>query len=128
MIEEDKPAFRVFSLNSISNNANGETYEFLNQGGAGMLIAYRKEGSMSGNHYHKGEVDAKNPEQLILQSGKVEISATSVLSGRYVKEMALAPCRVEVYPNYRHSLLAITDIVFIELNSLDEHIRDTHYE
>ena len=127
MIEEDKQGFRIYKLHEIGANASGETYEVLNSGGEGMLVAYRKAGSLSGNHYHKGQVEVKNPEQLLLLQGEVDVVATHLESDISVESKATSPCRVEFYPNWIHTIKARTDVLFIELNSLAEHKKDTYY-
>ncbi len=38
---------------------------------------------------------------------------------------AVAPVKIDIYPNVLHRVTAITDSYMLELNSLQEHIDDT---
>lgn len=38
-----------------------------------------------------------------------------------------APLKLKIYPNVLHSFRAETECVFLEFNSLDEHVADTYY-
>lgn len=128
MPDEEKPILATCEpLHLIGENDFGQTLELLNTISNKLLLAYRKAGSVSGNHYHTGNEDSKNPEILYLIAGEVQLELEHLPTGLKEGFPASAPCKVQIYPNTLHRLLAKTDIIFLEMNSLEEHQRDTLY-
>ena len=114
-------------LKEIGKNDAGSTYELITRPTSAYLIGYRKEGATFGNHWHTGKSESKNPEVFILITGKVDIELNHVETGESKKMMIKAPFVLEIEPYWKHTLKAIQDISFLELNSLDEHQQDTNY-
>lgn len=128
MPDEEKPILATCTpLILIGENAIGKTLELLNTSSNKLILAYRKVGSVSGNHYHTGSEERKNPEVLCLISGEVEVELEHLPTGTKERFAASAPCKLQIFPNTLHRLLAVTDIIFLEMNSLEEHQRDTRY-
>ncbi len=118
---------KITPITKLGENEFGKTFEFTTRATKGYLLAYRKAGSVSGNHYHEGKSEGKNPEQLILVSGEAEIYGRDINTGKELKEKVSAPTLISIGAYILHTVTAITDISFFELNSLEEHKADTKY-
>lgn len=91
-----------------------------------FLLVYRNAGTISGQHYHKGISLGKNPEDMLLVQGKASLHWKDLMTNEENTVELMAPIRVLIQANTWHELTAITDIVFIELNSLSDGSEDTH--
>ena len=91
-----------------------------------FLLVYRNAGTISGQHYHKGISAGKNPEDMPLVQGKANLHWKDLVTSEESTIELIAPTRVKIPANIWHELTAITDIVFIELNSLSEGSDDTY--
>ena len=91
-----------------------------------FLLVYRNAGTISGQHYHKGISVGKNPEDMLLVQGKASLHWKDLKTNEENTVELMAPIRVLIQANTWHELTAITDIVFIELNSLSDGSEDTH--
>ena len=92
------------------------------------ILAYRKKGSKSGNHYHQGNSELKSPEVLYLLQGKLELRHALVHEGRIEaveKREVVAPSKVEVDSLTWHEVVFLEDSIFLELNSFAEGDKDT---
>ena len=93
------------------------------------ILAYRKKGSVSGRHYHKGLVKEKNPEILFLLQGKVKINYAALDEAENLLQMnskkVNAPARIEVEKNCWHEMIFLEDACFLELNSFEQGDKDT---
>lgn len=91
-----------------------------------FLLVYRKAGTVSGQHYHKGLYVGKNPEDMLLLQGKANLHWKD-LNSKEEKTIELnSPTRVKISAHVWHELTAITDLIFIELNSLSDGSEDTY--
>jgi hypothetical protein len=109
----------------LSKDNRGQTSELLFERSGKVLFAHRKAGSVSGNHYHKGQQEHKNPEVLWIMMGTVLFKYRKITDNQWQEEQLEGPCKIEIFPNVMHVLEGITDFCMIELNSLEEHITDT---
>jgi hypothetical protein len=91
-----------------------------------FLLVYRNAGSISGQHFHKGISSGKNPEDMLLVQGKANLHWKDLITNEENTIELIAPTRVKIPANNWHQLTAITDIVFIELNSLSDGSEDTY--
>ena len=91
-----------------------------------FLLVYRNAGSVSGQHYHKGISKGKNPEDMLLVQGSATLHWKDLNTNQEETVELIAPVRVLIQANVWHELIAITDIVFVELNSLADGSEDTH--
>jgi dTDP-4-dehydrorhamnose 3,5-epimerase-like enzyme len=89
-------------------------------------LVYRNAGTISGQHYHKGISAGKNPEDMLLVQGKANLHWKDLVTNEEKTIELIAPTRVQIPANIWHELTAITDIIFIELNSLSDGSEDTH--
>ncbi len=91
-----------------------------------FLLVYRKAGTVSGQHYHKGLYVGKNPEDMLLLQGKANLHWKDLNSKEEKIIELIAPTRVKISAHVWHELIAITDLIFIELNSLSDGSEDTY--
>lgn len=91
-----------------------------------FLLVYRNAGTVSGQHYHKGVSKGKNPEDMLLVQGAAKLHWKNLETNETETVVLNAPVRVLIQANVWHELTAITDIVFVELNSLVEGSEDTY--
>lgn len=117
----------IEQLNLLGENENGATFSLETRTASAFVFAQRKAGSVSGNHYHKGDSAGKNPEILILTAGSASLYAKDLTSNEEREMVIEAPTKVEIGANVLHTVTAITDISFLELNSIEEHKKDTYY-
>jgi len=103
------------ALHYFSTNRTGE-----------FLLVYRKAGTISGQHYHKGKSAGKNPEEMLLVQGSLLMEWKNLLTEEKGNLTIEAPSRVIIEANVWHEVKAMTDIIFIELNSLVEGSEDTY--
>ena len=90
-----------------------------------FLLVYRKAGTISGQHYHKGNSAGKNPEEMLLVQGSLTMHWKNLNTEEKGSLTIEAPSRVIIEANVWHEVKALTDIIFIELNSLVEGSEDT---
>ena len=91
-----------------------------------FLLVYRKAGTISGQHYHKGKSPGKNPEEMLLVQGSITMNWKNLGTEEQGTITIEAPSRVIIEANVWHEVKALTDIIFIELNSLAEGSEDTY--
>ena len=91
-----------------------------------FLLVYRKAGTISGQHYHKGNSAGKNPEEMLLVQGSITMNWKNLQTNVSDTITIEAPSRVIIEANVWHEVKALTDIIFIELNSLAEGSEDTY--
>ena len=103
------------ALHYFSTNRSGE-----------FLLVYRKAGSVSGQHYHTGKSAGKNPEEMLLVQGILTMNWKNLGTGETGIVNIEAPSRVVIQANIWHEVKALTDIIFIELNSLVDGSEDTY--
>jgi dTDP-4-dehydrorhamnose 3,5-epimerase-like enzyme len=103
------------ALHYFSTNRTGE-----------FLLVYRNAGTVSGQHYHTGKSAGKNPEEMLLVHGSLTLNWKNLKTNEIGTIQVAAPSRVIIQPNVWHETKAISDIVFIELNSLVDGSEDTY--
>lgn len=115
-------------LCKIGENEKGATFSFNNLSRNGDLICgYRKAESISGRHYHEGKSPGKNPEVFIILQGEAELYAKNLQTDEEIRMEIKEPSFIEIYPFIWHEVKAITDFVFLELNTIEQHADDTKY-
>lgn len=98
----------------------GRNYDWQTFRTGTFILCYRNAGSTSGQHYHEGNADYKNPEIMYLLSGKAALHWCPLGETQLRTDIIEAPARVEVPIRIWHELEALTDCSFIELNTLDD--------
>ncbi len=115
----------IISVNKIGEDERGATHYFDTDRTGQFIIAYRKKGSRSGRHYHKGTAPAKNPEQLILMQGEVTVNWFDVQGDAKGSIQVKAPAKIFIQPWAWHEVIADTDMIMFELNGLEDAKDDT---
>jgi len=80
----------------------------------GLGLFSRKEGIVSGKHYHKGNSPSRNPEKGILISGKAKFYCKNLLTEEEQEYHVEAPMSWEIFPMIYHEMHMITDCTFVE--------------
>jgi dTDP-4-dehydrorhamnose 3,5-epimerase-like enzyme len=91
-----------------------------------FLLVYRNAGTISGQHYHNGIFKGKNPEEMLLVQGEITLNWKDIQTQAIGTLNIKSPSRVIIPAKIWHEVKAITDIVFIELNSLKDGSEDTY--
>ena len=107
----------------------GFVAEYLHDRAGKQLLVFTHAGKQRGRHYHKGLSATKNPEVFFLYTGKCRLNWRNIQLGGVEESVVIeAPARVEIEPWEWHELIAETDCIFVELNSIEEHAADTFYD
>ncbi len=109
------------------SDERGFTSEYLHERSGKQLIVFRKAGTVSGRHYHKGISATKNPEIFIVLHGTATINWRNINDTEIQSATVTAPVKLEIPPYTWHELIANTDCTCLELNSIAEHVADTFY-
>jgi hypothetical protein len=109
------------------NDERGYTAEYLHERSGMQLLLFRKAGSVSGRHYHKGLSATKNPEIFVVVHGTCTINWRHIDHETIDTMQVTGPVRLDIPPYIWHEVIAGTDCTFLELNSVEEHIVDTFY-
>ena len=115
----------ITQLNKIGEDERGATHYFNTERTGEFIVAYRKAGSISGRHYHKGIAKQKNPEKIIIMEGIASLNWFEVNGTRKGVEKLNAPALVEIEPWAWHEVIAETDMIVLELNGLNDAKDDT---
>jgi dTDP-4-dehydrorhamnose 3,5-epimerase-like enzyme len=106
----------TISIEKIGEDERGCTHTFNTDRTGQFMIAYRKAGSLSGRHYHKGLSPNKNPEKIIIMQGAATINWFDINGPKKGSVEVKAPAMVTIQPWAWHEVVADTDIVVLELN------------
>ncbi len=122
----------VEQIKQIGADDRGATFVFDNDRTGEFIVAHRKAGSVSGRQYHKGISATKDPEQLLLMSGKATLHWKELeeVNGevKIVQEGTMeivAPAKILIPKMFWHELIGVEDFVMLELNSIAEQAKDT---
>lgn len=118
-------AIIITPLELRGSDERGSNYDWETFRTGNFILCYRNAGSSSGQHYHEGKSDYKNPEIMYLLSGKAAIHWCPLDEDQLRTDMIEAPARVEIPVRIWHELEAVTDCSFIELNTLDDVMADS---
>jgi len=118
---------KITPLELAGSDERGYTCEYLHERSGEQLIVYRKAGTVSGRHYHKGLSATKNPEIFIVLHGDCKVNWRHIDEAEMHSASVSGPVKLEMPPNVWHELVMETDCCCLELNSLEEHNADTFY-
>ena len=116
---------KITPIQLFGEDDRGSNYQWSSHRTGDFILCYRKAGSSSGQHYHQGNSNYKNPEILFLFSGRAVIHWCPLNGSKIETLYADAPARIEVPINVWHQFVAETDCCFIELNSLEDVKKDS---
>lgn len=109
------------------SDERGYTAEYEHSRAGQQLIVFRKAGTVSGRHYHKGISATKNPELFLLLNGNCTVNWKHIDSNEINTAKITGPTRLEIPPMVWHEVIADTDCTFVEMNSIEEHAADTFF-
>jgi dTDP-4-dehydrorhamnose 3,5-epimerase-like enzyme len=123
---------KIEPLQKIGADERGATFVFDNERTGEFIVASRKAGSVSGRQYHKGNSAHKNPELLVLMTGKAMLNwktlketAGNIEILAEGSELVQAPALVTIPAMVWHELVGVEDFVMMEMNSLADGNNDT---
>jgi len=117
----------IIELDKIADNEKGRTFEFTNRDTEKLLLIKRKKGTISGGHYHTGKNPMKDPETILIIDGEMEIIFRNVRTSEEMIEVYTRPMLFKISPYIYHKIKALTDVIFIDMNSIkddDDTIRE----
>jgi hypothetical protein len=118
---------KIIPLESLSHDDRGYVGEYYHDRAGRHLLVFCNAGAIRGRHYHKGLSPTKNPEIIILVSGKCTINWRNLDTSTMSTETITGPAKMQISANTWHEFVAQTDCSFLELNSIAEHKSDTFY-
>jgi len=113
----------IVELENVKEDDRGSIYQFENRDSEKLLLVKRRRGTVSGAHYHKGKSPLKDPETVVLIDGKAEIILRNG-EEEYI-QVHEKPVMFKLAPMVYHEIRALTDIVLIDMNSIDDDKDDT---
>ncbi len=110
----------IIPIAKIAEDERGATHYFDTDRSGQFIIGYRKAGSASARHYHKGISKNKAPEQVIIMSGEATVNWFDINGDAKGSSKLVAPVMLVVHTLTWHEVIADTDIVVFELNALED--------
>lgn len=108
----------IIPIEKIAEDERGTTHYFDTDRTGQFIIGYRKAGSVSARHYHKGISKGKDPEKVIIMSGEATVNWFDINGDAKGTSKLYAPVMLVVHTWTWHEVIADTDIVVFELNTL----------
>lgn len=119
----------IQAFNLIGENEKGSTFSVnAVEKARGGLAIYRKKDVVFGGHYHRGTSPGKKPETMLLLSGKMNMRCENIHTEEKGEWQVEAPCTIKIGPEIWHEVKALSQVIIVELNSLEEHSTDTYYD
>src|SRR6185437_12131171 len=100
---------QITPLTISGSDERGFTSEYLHERTGNQLIVFRKAGTISGRHYHKGISATKNPEVFIILNGTAIVNWRNINDTAILSATVTGPVKLEIYPYTWHELIAETD-------------------
>lgn len=119
---------KITPLHLLGNDERGSTYDFKIRESRDFVLIKRKTGSLSGNTYHEGKNSGTNPKTFVLLNGSIKFLYRRIGERNYYMELIEEAAIIEVLPFVTHSVEALTDIIMLECNSIDDIQEDRHRE
>lgn len=104
----------IQKMDFTAKDERGSTYNFSTKPSVNYLLINRNKGSTSGCHYHLGKWKVKDPEVILLISGKIKLYMRHMETGKEETIDTEAPAKIEMPPMVYHEVHALTDIIMIE--------------
>ncbi|OGT51104.1 MAG: hypothetical protein A3E84_04645 [Gammaproteobacteria bacterium RIFCSPHIGHO2_12_FULL_42_13] len=116
----------VTPLHLVGQDDRGTTHDYSVRENSDYILIMRKQGSISGNTYHKGKNKATNPKTFVLISGEVKLTFRHIDEKQYYTMCISEPSIIAVKPFVTHAMEAITNMIVLECNSIAD-IQDDRY-
>lgn len=101
-------------------NPKGNVYGFPFHDRNHLTVIHRRAGTVSGDHYHKGETRSKSPETFFLVSGKVKLFVRDIKTNEEETYEIEENHKIAIPPRVYHAFTAVTDFVLLEFNLEEE--------
>ncbi|MFH1276080.1 MAG: hypothetical protein ABIH82_03135 [Candidatus Woesearchaeota archaeon] len=111
---------KIIDLEVVKENEKGTTFQFENRQVPKVLLIKRKQGTISGKHYHTGKNPLKDPETFMILDGEAEVILKNIKTKEEFKEIYKKPVMFKLDPYVYHEIRALTDIIFIDMNSIED--------
>ena len=98
---------KVEPINQIGEDERGRTYTFNMDRTGEFIVGFRKAGSSSGRHYHKGRSPYKCPEKFMIMQGQATVHWRDIKSERLGSEKLRAQLSFILIPGYGTTSLPI---------------------
>ena len=115
----------IIDLELVKDDKRGSIFQFMNRDSSKLLLVKRKKGTISAAHYHTGKSPMKDPETFVLLDGEAEIILKNLKTKEEFKEIYNKQIMFKLDPYIYHEIRAITDIVLIDMNAIDDDKGDT---
>ena len=116
----------IRKIESLSVDERGDITSWRVDHPESILVIRRKKGTVSGNHYHKGEDIAKNPEIFFVLKGKINLKLKNIKTGEEKEMIIDGLTELTIYPYIVHKLEALEDTVFIESQKEESSYKDVY--
>ena len=99
----------------LKNDERGISYDFSARESGYFIFIHRKQGTISGNHYHIGQMASKSPEIIYLVTGSVTLTVRDIKADEEEVFDIEEGMKITIPPNIYHKFEAKTDIILMEL-------------
>jgi oxalate decarboxylase/phosphoglucose isomerase-like protein (cupin superfamily) len=106
----------ITKLEPFKDDKRGLAFNFELRDSNYIVTLYRKKGSISGQHYHKGAFKSKSPEIFYLAKGRVKLIVKDMKLGIQEEYIVEEHSKIEIPQTVYHEVHALTDIILIEFN------------
>ena len=110
----------IIDLELVKDDERGSIFQFPNRDSEKLLLIKRKKWSISGRHYHTWTNKMKDPETLIIIDGELEMILKNMKTGEEFKQIYTRPTMFKIAPFIYHEIRAITDIIMLDMNAIDD--------
>lgn len=94
----------------------GSIYELLIRPTKHVYVMHRKAGTISGDHYHLGNIASKSPETFYVVSGKVRLVVRNIDTDEKETHELGENTFLQIPARIHHQFIALTDFSFLEFN------------
>jgi len=115
----------IIELELVKKQERGSIFQFENRDSSKLILVKRKKGTVSGAHYHTGKSPMKDPETVVFLDGEFELILKNVKTKEESKQTYNRPIMFKLAPFIYHKIVALTDIVLLDMNSIDDDKDDT---
>lgn len=120
---------KIEKFNTLNEDERGLTSQFsLPRKQDDFIFLTRKIGSESGNTYHEGKNSGTSPKTFLLLSGTIDFSYRKTGDKTVYSESISAPSKIMVQPLVTHKVMAKSDFIMLECNSILDIQNDKHRE
>ena len=117
---------KITTLNKLGQDERGSTYTFSIRETSNFIVAKRKSETLSGNTYHEGKNRGTNPKMFVLVQGEIEFRYRHIEEKESHKIEIMEPSIIEIQPFVTHAVWALSDIIMLECNSIEDIQADRH--